>query len=220
MCVAAGTIYLWAVPYSNAVALFMWPQVAVAQKGLSIWEPWNYWMKPEFINGECIISGGRRPPTCVLGGTTFYAWLIHVFSIDALVAGCIMLILYFVTVDVRGSSYFKINDNFCCPHIRTIDVDCNCVCYRTTENDCFERSHLFFGLAMFCFASAAFVGVIVISYYAGPPLAFAAFEQCKRYNNTIINFYGDKKCMVQIPAGFLSIGASYVNSCSLSVLKL
>lgn len=37
------------------------------------------------------------------------------------------------------------------------------------------------------------------------------FKSKSSYNNTIINFYGDKLCMIKTPIGFLSIGAQYGN---------
>ena len=125
------------------------------------------------------------------------------------------------------------NDIFCCPIIRTEGIE-NCYsslleCYGYCEcqhccidSGCCDRSNFFFGCAMFCFAVSSFVGLILISYYVGPLLAFSALPQCYRYNNTFVsyNLGKPKQCLVKTINGFVAVGASYssgVNGTSIAI---
>ncbi len=65
--VACSLMYLWAIPYSNAIVLMMWPD----QPCPSMWQP------------------------CAFDGlATFSGWAVHLFVFDSLIAGVVLLIWF------------------------------------------------------------------------------------------------------------------------------
>jgi hypothetical protein len=121
------------------------------------------------------------------GLTTFHGFMIHTFTIDAFIAGCVLFTVYVCRVYNQGHPPFKSSESIFCPIVRTERMDdeccmyCNChnCCYR--DGCCYHRGNFVFGCAMFCFAVSALVSLILISYFVGPFFAFSALPQCYRY---------------------------------------
>lgn len=92
ICVAGGLTYLWLVPYSNAVALLLWPDRPCA----SFWQ-------------MCGSNSGGG------GDTTFAAWAVHVTSIDFAIAGGILFGFFLYRHGLERNRSHQKCSRHCCP---------------------------------------------------------------------------------------------------------
>lgn len=198
--VFVGLVYLWAIPYSNAVAMMMWPDQTIG----NIWIPWP--------------QGGQDT-----GGVTAAGWAFHMFSIDFFILAVIVLIAY------ACSAGFKRNDSlsFCCPLVRkentSSDDDVRCWdlccggwlagCCCCTTNEAMFITYI----TLFCLSVP--VCIVFLSYYAGPLIAFSTIDVCRPYIHTMAGFT-TTQCKVPVfvvaynQTVWVPVGGSYVLNAS------